>query len=186
MLGTNKVKGEKMKKLALIAFINLNLFATTVVDSKTNFEWYDTQKAMEHEQAVKYCSELSLDGKKDWHLPTVKELLTIYDFSHKLNLPKSKKVKKGILKGYSVSETTLDKSVNLDFLNNGKTKKELHFVKDNSPLSFLDGYWSASLYEYGLYKNGETLYWSLSKNKFQMKRLSPEAKEYVLCVRGTK
>ena len=51
-----------------------------VRDNVTGLEWQQaTRPHYSLEQAIDYCNNLSLGGKDDWHLPTVKELATIVD-----------------------------------------------------------------------------------------------------------
>jgi hypothetical protein len=55
--------------------------AVTLNDKATGLSWpvKDSGSDMSWGQASNYCKNLSLDGKKDWRLPTMKELQTIYD-----------------------------------------------------------------------------------------------------------
>ena len=47
-------------------------------------------KAGSWEYAKKYCKDLTLDGHKDWHLPTIKQLRYLHQHKNKLkNVPSS-------------------------------------------------------------------------------------------------
>ena len=52
----------------------------TWVDPKTEIEWqYECPGSMTWYQAKIYAESLTLDGKDDWRLPTLKELETLLD-----------------------------------------------------------------------------------------------------------
>jgi len=53
----------------------MRLEATDIVKDK-NLEWQDSREAKEEiwKMARGYCSQLRVDGKSDWRLPTPKEL----------------------------------------------------------------------------------------------------------------
>ncbi|MBW8191930.1 DUF1566 domain-containing protein [Neiella marina] len=55
----------------------------TVVDTNTNLTWQrvPAEQRMSWQQAGDYCQGLTLADKSDWRLPTVKELVSIEDFS---------------------------------------------------------------------------------------------------------
>jgi hypothetical protein len=55
--------------------------AKTWKDNATGLLWtvHDSGSDTNWNQANNYCKNLSLDGNKDWRLPMVKELGTIYD-----------------------------------------------------------------------------------------------------------
>ena len=83
------MKRYKMVFFALcIAGSSMTAFANSlpdvVVDKDNKIYWQDNQESMESSEdwddAVAYCSNLSLDGMKEWRLPTFKELLSIVDF----------------------------------------------------------------------------------------------------------
>ncbi len=49
-------------------------------DSKTGLEWqYESPGKMTWYEAQKYAKSLSLDGKKDWRIPTLAELESLID-----------------------------------------------------------------------------------------------------------
>jgi len=160
----------------------------TDTDTDTNLEWHEANKEMNQSVAANYCKELELNNKNDWHLAKIKELISIYDFSKKPNFKKTKIVKKGILKGYEVSANDILKEpTGSKMIQNGRVKTKFKFKKRKfSNFAFLEGYWSSSFYEYGLYGNGDTLFWAISKNNFEMKTIVAEAKQYVLCTRKVK
>jgi len=49
-------------------------------DPKTGLEWQaESPGKMNWHEAIRYAKELTLDGKKDWRLPTARELETLID-----------------------------------------------------------------------------------------------------------
>jgi hypothetical protein len=76
-----------MRILLIIAigFSALMAEITMVQDPRTNLMWEDTPHVREAKirqpRAVIYCKELTLGGFEDWRLPTIKELLTIIDYT---------------------------------------------------------------------------------------------------------
>ncbi len=54
----------------------------TVTDTATRLEWQRVRTG-EHDQAgaMAHCAALSLDGKRDWRLPTILELASLVQFS---------------------------------------------------------------------------------------------------------
>ncbi|NWF92281.1 MAG: DUF1566 domain-containing protein [Syntrophaceae bacterium] len=55
---------------------------STWVDPKTGLEWQcESPGMMTWDQAQAYAASLSLDGKKDWRLPTLAELESLLDRS---------------------------------------------------------------------------------------------------------
>ena len=65
-----------------------------VIDTKLGLIWQDNSAAKSiqksWESSKKYCQSLSLDGKSDWRLPTIEELLTIVDYDrHKPKIMQS-------------------------------------------------------------------------------------------------
>ncbi|MFK5975237.1 MAG: DUF1566 domain-containing protein [Sulfurovum sp.] len=79
-----------MRLLFLIIFIwSTTIYADfsksgdIVKDNTTNLKWQDSKRVMisKWKHATLYCGELSLNGYKDWRLPTIKELNTLIDDS---------------------------------------------------------------------------------------------------------
>ena len=72
-----------MRQIFLFILIVIHIEANTFKDNDTGLEWQDDFMAKQNEQywenAKNYCYELVLNGKKDWRLPNVIELLTIFD-----------------------------------------------------------------------------------------------------------
>ena len=71
-----------MKKIFLLILIVTNINAKTFKDSETGLEWEDNIVVKENERywedAKYYCQELVLNEKKDWRLPSIIELLSIF------------------------------------------------------------------------------------------------------------
>lgn len=57
--------------------------ADTVIDHATGLIWQrrDDGSARTWEEALQYCSSLTLEGRSDWRLPDAKELHTIVDYT---------------------------------------------------------------------------------------------------------
>jgi len=54
----------------------------TVKDTRTGLIWQkENKKEMTWKESLKYCENLYLSNRKDWRLPTIKELMSIVDFS---------------------------------------------------------------------------------------------------------
>ena len=76
-----------MRKLLIMAITFSALMAETTIikDPQTNLMWEDTPHVREAKirqpRANIYCSELKIGGFEDWRLPTIKELLTIIDYT---------------------------------------------------------------------------------------------------------
>lgn len=53
----------------------------TVLDNKTGLMWaaHDNGSPATWQEAKKYCEQYDLDGYKDWRMPTIEELKTLYD-----------------------------------------------------------------------------------------------------------
>ncbi len=75
------------KTLFLLALMPALLLAeaTMVKDSRTGLLWEDTPHVKEvkttYPKAECYCKALTLGGYTDWRLPTIKELLSIVDYT---------------------------------------------------------------------------------------------------------
>lgn len=61
----------------------LSSTSTTVIDGARNLEWETgtSTSAMSWSAALSYCENRTYDGKSDWRLPSVKELVTLVDYS---------------------------------------------------------------------------------------------------------
>jgi hypothetical protein len=77
-----------MFRLALLCTLSSTLVlaeATMVRDTRTGLMWEDTPHVKEvkitQPRAKTYCSELKLGGHENWRLPTIKELLSIVDYT---------------------------------------------------------------------------------------------------------
>ena len=77
-----------MSRLALLFTLASALLfaeATMVRDTRTGLMWEDTPHVKEtkitHPRAKTYCSELRLGTFDNWRLPTIKELLSIVDYT---------------------------------------------------------------------------------------------------------
>jgi hypothetical protein len=57
--------------------------ANTMLDLNTNLRWQkaDNGSTVTWQNALQYCSNLSLDGYTDWYLPNVKEIIDMFDYS---------------------------------------------------------------------------------------------------------
>ncbi|WP_028325727.1 DUF1566 domain-containing protein [Desulfatirhabdium butyrativorans] len=57
----------------------------TVTDTSTGLMWQQEtpDNTKNWEQALSYCENLTLGGHTDWRLPTIKELLSLVDYSHR-------------------------------------------------------------------------------------------------------
>ena len=78
------VRGGKYRSLG-----NYNLNNDgTVTDPGTGLMWQrePTTTSMSWERSMEYCENLSLSGFTDWRLPTIKELVSIVDFSNNKDL----------------------------------------------------------------------------------------------------
>ena len=80
----------------------------TVTDNATNLEWQDDAigSTMTWANAVTYCDGLTLDGKDDWRLPSIEELVSITDKS-KVNPSINETYFKSVTSNYYWSSTTL-------------------------------------------------------------------------------
>jgi hypothetical protein len=80
-------EGAPMRFLLLFSILFSFSFSETsmVKDPRSNLLWEDTSHVKETKltqpKAEKYCNELILGDFTDWRLPTIKELLTIVDYS---------------------------------------------------------------------------------------------------------
>jgi len=76
--------------LTLLTLSTALLFAgTSKLDDKTGLIWQDNsevgEKDLSHDEALRYCQDLKVDGFSDWRLPTLKEAYTIVNL--KTNRP---------------------------------------------------------------------------------------------------
>lgn len=75
-----------MRSILIMAMaLSLSIAETTIVnDPSTNLMWEDTKhvkNGVSYPEATSYCETLSLGEHKDWRLPTLRELLTIVDYT---------------------------------------------------------------------------------------------------------
>ena len=82
-----------MKQMKIILLVILlvgvwgvaaNASSNIVLDKRNHVYWQDNtesaQSSEDWEDAVNYCHTLTLDGLREWRLPTFRELLSIVDF----------------------------------------------------------------------------------------------------------
>jgi len=69
----DKIKQEKLQKVAHITFVNNNLMWQDTKDNSSMF--------LNQLEARRYCKKLVLADRKDWRLPTYKELLELVDYT---------------------------------------------------------------------------------------------------------
>ncbi len=69
--------------LLMLIGINLLYAGDVVRDNSTGLTWQDNEEAKINKKswsaAKSYCQHLTLDGKNNWRLPTIKELQSIVD-----------------------------------------------------------------------------------------------------------
>ena len=76
-----------MKSILCVWVISstLLLAISSKQDEKTGLIWQDDQAVssneMMHDEALRYCQDLTLDGFSDWRLPNLKEVYTIIDLT---------------------------------------------------------------------------------------------------------
>ena len=79
-----------------------------IKDTKTNLLWQDTQESKEvrrtYNEALTYCSNLEIDGKKGWKVPGFGELFSIVD-TKVYNPTLSKKFKHFVPDNYWTTKT---------------------------------------------------------------------------------
>ena len=84
-LDSKKISGKHSKDLKNKAADNLETVkgkTPTWTDPKTGLEWQcESPGKMTWYKALEYAKSLSLDGKEDWRLPTLKELETLLNRS---------------------------------------------------------------------------------------------------------
>ena len=80
----------------------------TLKDTKTNYIWQDTKETKTNKrtfsEAVEYCKNLELDGRKSWELPGFMELFSIID-TKRYNPSISKSFKNITPKDYWTTKT---------------------------------------------------------------------------------
>jgi hypothetical protein len=79
-----------MKNIMIVVMLLLSItyaveISTDVVfDSKTKLEWQNEAvnkiETKSWEDAISYCENLDLDGKRDWRLPNINELQSLIDY----------------------------------------------------------------------------------------------------------
>ena len=67
--------------IAVLVAKYLHDTAPTWTDPQTRLTWArrDNGKDVDREQAIEYCQRLDLAGHRDWRLPTIAEVQTLYD-----------------------------------------------------------------------------------------------------------
>lgn len=80
-----KEKAEEAARRLEIQEKKKNYANHTVRDRETGLEWQDDYDVIinkfSFDEAEAYCADLTLDGKNDWRMPTLSELLSTYDYS---------------------------------------------------------------------------------------------------------
>ncbi len=74
----------------------------TVDDNITYLTWEDDENITDknYSEAYDYCENLSLDGKDNWKLPTIKQLLTLVDYNQSLDY----RLTSGVFQTYAKEE----------------------------------------------------------------------------------
>ena len=75
-----------MKVIFLIIIsVSFSLASDVLVDAKTGLMWQDNSSVKytkkDWQGALDFCDNLQLDGKKDWRLPNIKELINVVHLS---------------------------------------------------------------------------------------------------------
>lgn len=75
-----------MMRAILLIMIGLSLYGAEIfTDKATGLVWQDDMDAEKVKKnwhnAKEYCQDLTLEGKSDWRLPTLKELKSIVDIN---------------------------------------------------------------------------------------------------------
>lgn len=104
----------------------------TVLDNNTALVWQKTppNERLQYADALAYCGDLTLGGRTDWRVPSIKELYSLADNRGELLKPEE-----------GTPTPYIDTSV-------------FDFYYPDGPMAFAGQYWSATLYLKGPVQNG--------------------------------